>query len=87
LPAAVEHPDLYTPDLCFLAEGRVEDALASIEEQLAHRHLAGWALYHRLPPYDAIRHEPRYQAALVERKQILDTQWAHLQEVGWSAEP
>jgi TolB-like protein/lipopolysaccharide biosynthesis regulator YciM len=66
-PAAMEHVDTYYPERCYLAAGDTEKALQSIETQLAHNHLWGWQIFHQLPMYDLIRHEPRYLAAVAER--------------------
>jgi TolB-like protein/lipoprotein NlpI len=76
LPALIEHADYYQPEVCYLTAGDTEKALQSIELQLAHNHLTGWSVFHRLPMYDLIRHEPRYQAALQERERKLAVQSA-----------
>jgi len=74
LPAVIEHADLYSPEVCYLTAGNTEKALASIETQLAHNHLFGWTLVHKLPMYDLIRDRPRYQAALAERERRISVQ-------------
>ncbi len=66
LPAAVEHPDASKPDICHLMAGDTESALASLETQLAHNHIFWLGHYGQLPMYEAIRHEPRYQAVMAE---------------------
>jgi TolB-like protein len=67
LPAAIEHADRFVPDICYLMAGDTEKALASLETQLSHGHIASWRYDHRLPLYELIRHEPRYQAMVEER--------------------
>lgn len=67
LPKAVEHADQFQPETCYLAVGDTENALASIEMQLAHNHIFSWDLFHRIDLYDAIRDEPRYLAAMDQR--------------------
>ena len=74
LAAVNEHVDSFTPELCYLTAGDTEKALASIETQLAHNHLYHWPVSHRMPMYDLIRDEPRYQAALQERERIVAAQ-------------
>jgi hypothetical protein len=74
LAAVSEHVDSFTPELCYLTTGDTEKALASIETQLAHNHLYHWPVSHRMPMYDTIRDEPRYQAALQGRERIVAAQ-------------
>ena len=61
-PKVISHVDRYSPDLCFLAAGDTDKALASIERQYEHGHIAQWNINHRLPLYDPIRQEPRFVA-------------------------
>lgn len=71
LPASRDHVDRYRPDVCHLAIGEPEQAIASIESQVSHRHIALWDQWHRLPLYEAIREDPRYQAAREQRERLL----------------
>ncbi|HSM68518.1 MAG TPA: hypothetical protein VK830_02300, partial [Xanthomonadales bacterium] len=86
LPGYVEHADLQGPDICYLATGQAEMALDTIETLLAHNHLFWMELNSRLPMYESIRHEPRYQAVLAEREKRLAAQrqavTAMLEEAG-----
>jgi len=68
LPAAIEHSDRQSPELCYLTTGETEKALQSIETQLSHNHLWGWDIAHQLPMYDLIRFDPRYQAVMAKRE-------------------
>ena len=61
-PKVISHVDRYSPDLCYLAAGDTEKALASIERQYEHGHIATWNINHRLPLYDPIRQDPRFVA-------------------------
>jgi TolB-like protein/Tfp pilus assembly protein PilF len=79
LPAAIEHADAKRPELCFLTAGDTGKALASLETQLAHNHIWSWDIYHRLPMYELIRHEPSYQAMMAERERRIALQ---LQAIG-----
>ena len=74
LPAVREHADTWYPEICYLTAGDTEKALAMIETQLAHNHLAGWWWSHALPMYDQLRFEPRYQAAVEEHERRVGLQ-------------
>ena len=74
LPAAVEHADRWMPDMCYLTNGDTEKALRSIEKQLAHGHLYWRDLVYRMPMYDQIRDEPRFQAVVEERERRIAIQ-------------
>ncbi len=62
LPRVVLHVDSYSPDICYLAAGDAEKALASIEQQFEHGHFGNWTFDHTLPLYDLIWEHPRYVA-------------------------
>lgn len=74
LPLVTEHPDRYFPDECYLVAGDTEKALQSIETQLAHNHLYAWNAVHKLPMYDLIRDDPRFQAARAEHARRIAVQ-------------
>ena len=74
LPGLIEHDDFLDLQMCYLATGDTEKALAHIETQLAHNDLIWWKVYDQLPMYEQIRHEPRYQAAMTERDRRLAIQ-------------
>ena len=74
LPAAVEHADLWMPDICYLTSGDNEKALNSIEAQLEHNHIYRRDLIYRYPMYDQIRDEPRFQAVVEERERRIAIQ-------------
>jgi len=73
-PAIKEHVDAWNPEICYLTSGDTEKALASIEMQLAHGHLYWRDLMFRLPMYDQIRDEPRFQAVVKERERRIAIQ-------------
>jgi tetratricopeptide (TPR) repeat protein len=70
----LEDTDAWNPQFCQLMAGESELALDTIEAQLSHGHLVWWPVFDRLPLYEAIRFEPRYQAALAERERRLAQQ-------------
>jgi TolB-like protein/lipopolysaccharide biosynthesis regulator YciM len=74
LPGLVDHLDASLPELCHLANGDTERALDSLATQLEHGHLTDWGHWHRLPLFDPIREDPRYQAMLQQRSEVLSGQ-------------
>ena len=74
LPAAVEHADIWVPEICYLTSGDNEKALNSIETQLEHNHLYRRDLIYRYPMYDQIRDEPRFRAVVEERERRIAIQ-------------
>ena len=74
LPAARQHADAWSPEICYLTSGDTEKALDSIEMQLDHGHLYQRDLLFRMPMYDQIRDEPRFQAVIEERERRIAIQ-------------
>ena len=74
LPAARQHADAWSPEICYLSSGDTEKALDSIETALAHGHLYWRDLFFRMPMYDQIRDEPRFQAVVEERERRIAIQ-------------
>ena len=74
LPAARQHADKWSPEICYLTSGDTEKALDSIEMQLDHGHLYQRDLIFRMPMYDQIRDEPRFQAVVEERERRIAIQ-------------
>ena len=74
LPAAMEHAGAWNPEICYLTSGDTEKALDSIEMQLDHGHLYWRDLIFRMPMYDQIRDEPRFQAVVEERERRIAIQ-------------
>ena len=74
LPAAQRHADAWNPEVCYLASGDTEKALDAIEIALDHGHLYWQDLFFRMPMYDQIRTEPRFQAVIEERERRIATQ-------------
>jgi TolB-like protein len=67
LPAAIEHADRYSPEICHLANGDRDKALASLESAIAHGHHFSWGGRKHAPIYDPIRLDPRFLALNEER--------------------
>jgi len=74
LPAAVEHPDRFNADVCYLAAGHQDKALEVMATQVADGQIFSWVRWHRMPVYDPIRLDPRYLSLLEQRKQLIETQ-------------
>jgi tetratricopeptide (TPR) repeat protein len=74
MPAFVEHPDSWNIEACYLLAGDNEKALEIIESQLVHNHLFWWKTIHKLSMFEAVRHEPRYQAVRAEVGRRLNEQ-------------
>jgi tetratricopeptide (TPR) repeat protein len=74
LPAAKQHVDAWSPEMCYLTNGDTEKALDSIEMQLDHGHLHWRDLMFQMPMYDQIRDEPRFQTVLEERERRIAIQ-------------
>jgi len=67
--------------------GDVEKALLSMETQLSHNHLYAWTAVHRLPMYDLIRDEPRFQAATAERERRISVQREKIEKMAAETQP
>ena len=70
----MQHADAWSPEICYLTSGDTEQALDSIEMQLDHGHLYWRDLIFRMPMYDQIRDEPRFQAVVEERERRIAIQ-------------
>ena len=87
LPLVTEHFDWDHPEVCYLTAGDTEKALLSIETELSHNHLYAWGAVHRLPMYDLIRHEPRYQAAWAEYERRISVQRENIEKMATETQP
>jgi len=74
LPAAVEHPERFNPDVCYLAAGQPDKALDVMATQVADGQIYSWARWHRMPVYDPVRLDPRYLDLLEQRTRLIETQ-------------
>ncbi|MDX1459734.1 MAG: tetratricopeptide repeat protein [Xanthomonadales bacterium] len=74
LPAAVEHADRWSPEICYLANGDTEKALVAMETQMEHGHVFGWIRQTNSPIYDPIRLDPRFLAMRQEYDRLMAEQ-------------
>lgn len=64
LPQYIDHADRFGYAGCYLARGDIEQSLRAFETQVAHGHISGWWLQTRMPWFEPLRGEPRFEAAL-----------------------
>jgi TolB-like protein/Tfp pilus assembly protein PilF len=64
LAARIQHADALAPLDCWALRGDDEQALAMLETQVAHGHIAGWWLNYQWPWWNELRATPRFQAAM-----------------------
>jgi len=78
LPRYVRHADRYWIDVCYLATGQPDKALAAIEERLDDRHYDGWFWLRKLPVYEPLWGDPRFEAAMQKVQDEMAVQRANL---------
>jgi hypothetical protein len=74
----IEHTDRRRIELCYLAIGDQDKALAAIETRAAHGHNAQWWFMHKVPRYELLWGEPRFEAVLQKIRDDLVNQRANL---------
>jgi hypothetical protein len=60
----IEHAYRIAPVECWLLQGEFDKALESLETRVAHNHYSDWWLASKLPGWEPLRAEPRFQAAV-----------------------
>jgi TolB-like protein len=78
LPRYVEHTDRYSIDACYMALGQADKALASIETQVEHGHWGQWWFWRKMPLFEPLWGEPRFEAAMQTIQDGLVIQRANL---------
>jgi TolB-like protein/Tfp pilus assembly protein PilF len=66
LPQYVEHADRWPADLCYLALGEPDKAMAAIEQRLEHGHGWSWFFMRKEPQYEPLWGTPRFEAVWQE---------------------
>jgi TolB-like protein/predicted Zn-dependent protease len=74
LPAAIEHAERWSPEICYLANGDNDKALAAMETSMEHGHVMGWVRVTNAPIYDPIRLDPRFFAMREEYDRLMAAQ-------------
>jgi tetratricopeptide (TPR) repeat protein len=85
LPRYVEHTDRYSIGTCYMALGESDKALAALEPQVSHGHWGQWWLWRRLPLYEPLWGEPRFEAAMQEIQDAIAIQRANLAQTETTA--
>jgi TolB-like protein len=60
----VEDEDRIVPSECWLNRGDFDLAIDALESAVAHKHYSFWWLWIKLPAWDPVRADPRFQAAV-----------------------
>jgi hypothetical protein len=84
LPRYIEHADRYSIEACYMVLGQPEKALSAIETRVSHGHWHQWWFMRRMPLYEPLRGEPRFEVAIqkieddlvVQRANLADTETA-----------
>jgi TolB-like protein len=78
LPRYVRHADRYWIDVCYMAVGQPDKALAAIETRMNDGHYDGWWWMRRLPVYEPLWGDPRFEAAMQRVEDEMAIQRANL---------
>jgi TolB-like protein/Tfp pilus assembly protein PilF len=87
LPGVIEHADRRAPEICYLARGDSEKALAAMETAVSHGHFFGWTRWSHSPMYDPIRLDPRFLALIEERDRKVAAQRELIEQGSTEAGP
>ena len=74
LPSVFEHADNWGVDMCYLTAGDTEKAYTVLETMIDHNHLGFYREWTRMPMYEVIRHEQRFQDLLAEHDRLIAEQ-------------
>jgi len=85
LPRYVEHADRYSVEACYMALGDMDKALSAIETRVSHGHWAQWWFMRKMPLYEPLWGEPRFEAAMQKIEDGLVVQRANLAETETAA--
>jgi TolB-like protein/Tfp pilus assembly protein PilF len=87
LPQYMEHADRFGYPGCYLASGDHAKALDAFETQVAHGHIGGWWVNTRMPWFEPLRGEPRFEAALQSIRDRMAVQRENLARMEAQAGP
>jgi TolB-like protein len=78
LPRYIEHADRYSIEACYMVLGEPEKALTAIETRVSHGHWGKWWFMRKMPLYEPLWGEPRFEAAMQKIEDDLVVQRANL---------
>ena len=78
LPRYIRHADRYWIEVCYLATGQPEKALLAIETRMNDRHYDGWWWMRKVPVYEPLWGDPRFEAAMQKVEDEMAIQRANL---------
>ena len=87
LPNYVDHADRFGIQGCYLAAGDLEKALTAIETSFDHGHINGWWIASKLPLWEPLRGNPRFEAAFERVRQRTSAQRENLARIDSEAGP
>jgi len=64
LPRYVEHADRYSVEACYMALGETDRALSAIETRVSHGHWGQWWFIRKMPLYEPLWGDPRFEATM-----------------------
>ena len=70
-----------------MALGEKDKALAAIETQVGHGHWAGWWFWRKMPLYEPLWGEPRFEAAMQKIQDEIAIQRASLDKMDTAMRP
>jgi TolB-like protein len=80
LPGYIEHADRYSASVCYLTLDQPTAAMDALSLQITHGHINDWWWYTRLPLFDALAGEQRFQLQMARIRDKLADQRASLQQ-------
>ncbi len=87
LPRYVQHADRYSIDACYMALGETDKALAAIETRVSHGHWAQWWFWRKMPVYEPLWGDPRFEAAMQRIQDEIAIQRASLERTDTAMHP
>ncbi len=85
LPRYVDHADRYSVAACYMVLGDKHKALSAIETRVSHGHWVQWWFMRRMPLYEPLWGEPRFEAAMQKIEDDLVVQRAKLAQMETAA--
>jgi len=74
MPQYTEDPSSFNGALCYAALGHKDRAVAALEARFAHGHFDDWLLFRRLPMFEPLLGDPRFEATMQQAEQYIAQQ-------------